>query len=161
MGDLLPGMVIGFMLLAALMVVVPYGAASLTDLKSRRHKGERTRVFIWGAGALGQQLMMNLLTDKEHRQKSEFVGFIDDAPKKIGITFKASTLTSDGYLKMKGYPVLAGISAMPERAKLLGVKKLIMAILEIDDSRVEQVKRICEENEIAFVDGRKCSCIIP
>jgi FlaA1/EpsC-like NDP-sugar epimerase len=84
-----------------------------TARKARHAEGNRTRTFIYGAGAAGLALLWELR--QNHSLMLEVVGLIDDNPQAVGLMFD-------------GKPVLGTGDEMGALARKHGVKRVLIAI---------------------------------
>lgn len=90
----------------------------------------RLRVLIVGAGEAGQLLAWRLL-NQEQGQGYQLVGFVDDAPEKVG-------------MRVHGLPVLGDRQAIPSLVAQQRVDLIVIAIYNIGGLDFRALLEICE-----------------
>jgi len=99
----------------------------------RRNKLSGDRVFIYGAGSRGRILLHQLLSDNELQMKP--VGFIDDAPQKVGKTFL-------------DYPILGSSEDLEALCSKYRVKGLLISFEKSESDKIDRVKKFCKDNDL-------------
>jgi UDP-GlcNAc:undecaprenyl-phosphate GlcNAc-1-phosphate transferase len=100
---------------------------------ARRQRQSGRRVVIYGAGGGGPLVVRELVGDGGDEVR--FVGFIDDDPRKAGI-------------KVHGYPVLGGYSALTVLVKSASVDAVVLSMRRIAPERLNNLQVLCSEHQV-------------
>ena len=101
------------------------GTALFLQSRAARRQGERKKTLVIGAGYAGAILLKALRTTEY-----ETVGLLDDSGALHGI-------------RICGIPVLGGIDRLPEVARRLGVKEVLIAIPSATGSQMLRITGYC------------------
>ncbi|MFA5190455.1 MAG: hypothetical protein WC740_07015 [Verrucomicrobiia bacterium] len=93
------------------------------------------RVLIYGAGRAGGMLLREIQSNKEHALT--VVGFIDDDLNKQEKRFY-------------GHPILGTGSDAEDVIRKTGVQELIVAVSDMSDDRLAQLRQYCAQNRITL-----------
>jgi UDP-GlcNAc:undecaprenyl-phosphate GlcNAc-1-phosphate transferase len=94
---------------------------------AQRQRQSGRRVVIYGAGDAGGLVIREVLTtDKDVR----IVGFVDDDPRKAGI-------------RVMGYPVLGGYSALGVLVKAASVDAVVVSARSMSPERLNNLEVLC------------------
>jgi UDP-GlcNAc:undecaprenyl-phosphate GlcNAc-1-phosphate transferase len=103
-------------------------------LQRQRRGGQR--VAIYGAGDGGIVVMRELLSSRG--DDVSIVGFIDDDPRKSGI-------------RVQGYPVLGGYSALTVLLRAASVDRIIVSTRHIAPERLNNLEVLCAEANVTLL----------
>ena len=101
----------------------------------RARTGDKVRVVIVGAGSAGELLLRDLQRSDEHSY--EVVGFVDDDPKKRGIS-------------LGGRPVLGALDELPAIVRRRAVAELLFAIPRMPAGRLREVVQMCSDLKLGY-----------
>ena len=99
----------------------------------RRHGQTGVRVVVYGAGDKSGLVIREL-----HDGDAKIIGFIDDDPRKAGI-------------RVMGYPVLGGASALTVLAKAGAVDRIVICVSQMPPERLNNLEVLCSENGITLL----------
>jgi UDP-GlcNAc:undecaprenyl-phosphate GlcNAc-1-phosphate transferase len=101
----------------------------------RRAQPDGMRVVVYGAGDKSGLVISELHT---RDAGAKILGFIDDDPRKAGI-------------RVMGYPVLGGGSALAVLAKAGAVNRVIICVSHMAPERLNNLEVLCSENGITLL----------
>ena len=101
----------------------------------QRRRPANVRVVVYGAGDKSG-LVIRELHDRD--ADARIVGFIDDDPRKAGI-------------RVMGYPVLGGVSALTVLAKAGAVDRIIICAGQMPPERLNNLAVLCSEHNITLL----------
>jgi UDP-GlcNAc:undecaprenyl-phosphate GlcNAc-1-phosphate transferase len=104
--------------------------------RQRRRQGQSgVRVVVYGAGDKSGLVIREL---HEGDSQAKIIGFIDDDPRKAGI-------------RVMGYPVLGGASALTVLAKAGAVDRIVICVSQMPPERLNNLEVLCSENSITLL----------
>jgi UDP-GlcNAc:undecaprenyl-phosphate GlcNAc-1-phosphate transferase len=101
----------------------------------QRQLAAGVRVVLYGAGDKSGLVIREL---QAHDAGAKILGFIDDDPRKAGI-------------RVMGYPVLGGGSALTVLAKAGAVDRIVICIRQLPAERLNNLEVLCSENNITLL----------
>jgi UDP-GlcNAc:undecaprenyl-phosphate GlcNAc-1-phosphate transferase len=120
-----------------LLIAVTLSRASFRLLGEfvQRQRQSGVRVVVYGAGDNGGLVIREVLAESGD---VKILGFIDDDPRKAGI-------------RVMGYPVLGGSSALTVLAKAGAVDRIVMCAPHMPPERLNNLEVLCSENNITLL----------
>ena len=120
-----------------LLIAVTLSRASFRLLGEfvQRQRQSGVRVVIYGAGDNGGLVLREVFAGDGD---AKILGFIDDDPRKAGI-------------RVGGYPVLGGSSALTVLAKAGAVDRVIICAPQMPPERLNNLEVLCAENNISLL----------
>ncbi len=107
----------------------------LYETSRLQSKNGLSRVLIVGAGDCGINLVRQIRTSE--RARVDVVGFVDDAPKKSGMTFI-------------GLPVLGSCKDIPELCAEHSIDEVYVSIPSLSKKRMGEIVDICTQAKVKF-----------
>jgi FlaA1/EpsC-like NDP-sugar epimerase len=101
---------------------------------AKRRRPVGARLLIYGAGSGGAAAVRELLS---RDQGFRMLGFIDDDP-------------AMARARVQGYPVLGGYRALEDYIEKGAVESVVVSTYLIDVQRLERLKRLCAEHNVAL-----------
>lgn len=111
-------------LIAFFLLTASRAAASNVDVYLRKQRAVGSPALIYGAGRSGALLVHELLQNREMNVQP--IGFIDDDPRKQRLV-------------IEGLPVMGTFADLPSLSRRHGVVELLVAIRDIETSRLDHV----------------------
>ena len=93
------------------------------------------RVVVYGAGGRSGLVIREL---HARDADAKILGFIDDDPRKAGI-------------RVNGYPVLGGGSALTVLARAGAVDRIVIGVRQLPAERLNNLEVLCAENKITLL----------
>ncbi len=126
-----------FILYAILLASLMIGSRLLYRLYKDRHFSARSgrKVVIFGAGAAGEQLVRDLR--RNHSNRYNIVGFLDDDPEKIG-------------RQIHRIPVVASPDVLQDLIYRWDIDLVLIAVPSANEEQMQRLVSICEAAEIEF-----------
>jgi UDP-GlcNAc:undecaprenyl-phosphate GlcNAc-1-phosphate transferase len=120
-----------------LMIAVTLSRASFRLLGEfvQRQRQSGVRVVLYGAGDGGGLVIRELLT---RDGDAKILGFIDDDPRKAGI-------------RVMGYPVLGGASALNVLVKAAAVDRIVICARHLSAERLNNLEVLCAGNGVSLL----------
>ncbi len=123
----------GILILTA--VILSRASFRLVSEFMRRQRQSGRRVIIYGAGDGGSLVLRELLA--QGAGDVRIVGFVDDDPRKGGI-------------RVQGYPVLGGYSALTVLLKAASVDSVVVSARRMPPERLNNLEVACAESQVAL-----------
>jgi UDP-GlcNAc:undecaprenyl-phosphate GlcNAc-1-phosphate transferase len=101
----------------------------------QRQRGSGTRTVIYGVGDSGGLVIRELLA--RGKGSARILGFIDDDPRKAGI-------------RVMGYPVLGGGSALAVLVKAGAVDAVVISARQLTAERMNNLEVLCAEHNVGL-----------
>ena len=124
----------GVLLLMA--VVLTRASVRMVSEFVQRQRQSGRRVVIYGAGDAGTVVIRELLGGDEGDMR--ILGFVDDDPRKAGI-------------RIQGYPVLGGYSALTVLVKASSVDSVVISARHMTPERLNNLETLCSECNIRLL----------
>lgn len=126
-----------FILYALILTLLMCGSRLVYRLLKDRHFSSRAgrKVIILGAGAAGEQLLRDLT--RNHPNRYNIIGFLDDEPGKIG-------------RQIHRVPVVASCDVLPDIIDRWDIDMALIAVPSANDEEMQRLVSICEKAEIEF-----------
>ncbi len=120
-----------------LMIAVTLSRASFRLLGEfvQRQRQSGVRVVLYGAGDGGGLVIRELLA---RDGDAKILGFIDDDPRKAGI-------------RVMGYPVLGGTSALNVLVKAAAVDRIVICARQLSAERLNNLEVLCAGNSVSLL----------
>jgi len=126
-----------FILYALILLALMAGSRLLYRLLKDRHFSTHSgrKVLIIGAGAAGEQLLRDL--NRNHPNRYNIVGFLDDDPVKIG-------------REIHRVPVVASTDVLQDLIYRWGIDLVLIAVPSANDEQMQRLVAKCETTGIEF-----------
>lgn len=126
-----------FILYALILTLLMCGSRLVYRLLKDRHFSSRAgrKVIILGAGAAGEQLLRDLT--RNHPNRYNIIGFLDDEPNKIG-------------RQIHRVPVVASCDVLPDIIDRWDIDLALIAVPSANDEEMQRLVSMCEKSEIEF-----------
>ncbi len=120
-----------------LMIAVTLSRASFRLLGEfvQRQRQSGARVVLYGAGDSGGLVIRELLV---RDGDAKILGFVDDDPRKAGI-------------RVMGYPVLGGASALTVLVKAAAVDRIVICARHLTAERLNNLEVLCAGNGVSLL----------
>lgn len=130
---------ISVLALGATLSLIGFGAvrfqSRLFAFRRRTLNPDRTRLLLVGAGDAGEMVLRDII--RNGSLDLEPVGFVDDDPKKLG-------------LSVHGVRVLGTRAAIPSLVRSLSVDQVLLAVPSATGDLVRSIAAVCEEAEVSL-----------
>jgi UDP-GlcNAc:undecaprenyl-phosphate GlcNAc-1-phosphate transferase len=121
----------GVLLLIA--VVLTRASVRMVSEFVQRQRQSGLRVVIYGAGDAGTLVIRELLGRDDG--ETRILGFVDDDPRRAGI-------------RIQGYPVLGGYSALAVLVKSSSVDSVVISARHMPPERLNNLELLCSERNV-------------
>lgn len=122
-------------LLVLIAVMLSRASFRLVSEFMRRQRHYGRRMIIYGAGHGGTLVLRELLS--QEGENVRIVGFVDDDPRKVGI-------------RVGGYPVLGGYSALTVLLKSASVDGVVVSARRMAPERLNNLEVACSDSHVTL-----------
>ena len=127
--------------------------------RTRRTRNGRRRVLICGAGSLGQQVLVDLVTSPDLSNEFDVVGFVDDDPDKNNKIASWQLLGPRGQVKTGPIRVWGPTKNIEEVIGRLNVDEVVSAVLNPNPQSQMHVQQVCEKLNVEYSDLGETECV--